>query len=84
MTLLLLHPRRAPDGPILIKNRHNNVFKEYNGFSATTKFTETVEVSLEKGSPLVEEDFVCAHASLSTPERVQGGKNIEATYIRVR
>lgn len=79
MTLLLLHPCCAPDEPILIKNRHNNIFKECNGFAATTKFTKTIEMNLEKGSPVVEETLVCVHAPPSTPERVKGGKNIEAT-----
>lgn len=81
MTLLLLHPCCAPDEPILIKNRHNNIFKECNGFSATTKFTKTIEVNLEKGSPVVEETLVCVHAPPSTPERVKWKKNTEATNI---
>lgn len=53
MTLLLLHPCWAPDEPILIKNRHNHIFKESNEFSGTTKFTKTVEMSLEKAHPIV-------------------------------
>ena len=48
MTLLLLHPCGAPDEPILIKNRHYNIFKECNEFSVTAKFTKTVEMNLGK------------------------------------
>lgn len=82
MTLLLLHPCCAPDEPILIKNRHNNIFKGCNGFWATTKFTQTVEMNSEKGSPIVEENLSCAHASLNTPERVLGEKILKQhTYI---
>lgn len=54
MTLLLLHPCCAPDEPILIKNRHNNIFKECNEFSATTKFIKTVGMNSEKGQPIFE------------------------------
>lgn len=53
MTLLLLQPCCAPDEPILIKNRHNNIFTEYNEFSATTRSTKMVEMNLEKGQPTV-------------------------------
>lgn len=74
MTLLLLYPCCAPDEPILIKNRHNNIFRECDGFSATTKFTKTVEMDLEKGRPIVVETLVYVPAPRSTPERVKGEK----------
>lgn len=81
MTLLLLHPCCAPDEPILIKNRHNNIFKECNEFSATPKFAKSVEKKLENGLSIIESNLACVHAVMSVPETVKGNEHCEATYM---
>lgn len=53
MTLLLLHPCCAPDEPILIKNRHYNIFKECNEFPVTAELTKTVGMNLGGRAPVV-------------------------------
>ena len=79
MILLLLHPCCAPDEPILIKTRHNHIFKECNEFSATPKFMKTIEMNLEKGQRIVASNLVCLHAPGSIPARAKGNENCEAT-----
>ena len=70
---LNLPRKEGTDGP----HRTFPVLKAFHPFlktAATTKFTKTTEMNLEKGSPVVEETLVCVHAPPSTPERVKGGK----------